>query len=290
MKFFPLPSAIDRPWTGPLSTIDGLPLRDSGAWIEEKHRNLAYFSSMFATAMKPTPHKRGWSSRVYLEFFSGPGKCHVRETQSEELGSPLRIIDEEFTRFIFIDIDTRAARALERRLASHPNANKVEIWNGDCAEVIDRLNFSRDGLTFTFVDPTGISQVPFSLIAKLRRKTRGDILINVAHGMGIKMNLHQYTPDADEDCALTQFLGNDSWKKNVGKPHDEFFRLYLDAYRDSLAGIGLHHSRNHVMVNMKKNVPLYLLLFASAHELGQKFWNTAVSGSNPQSIIPGILD
>lgn len=54
--------------------------------------------------------------------------------------------------------------------------------------------------------------------------------------------------------------------------------------------IGLHHSRNHVMVNMKKNVPLYLLLFASAHELGQKFWNTAVSGSNPQSIIPGILD
>lgn len=156
--------------------------------------------------------------------------------------------------------------------------------------MIDRLNFSRDGLTFTFVDPTGISQVPFSLITKLRRKTRGDILINVAHGMGIKMNLHQYTPDADEDCALTQFLGNDSWKKNVGKPHDEFFRLYLDAYRDSLAGIGLHHSRNHVMVNMKKNVPLYLLLFASAHELGQKFWNTAVLGSNPQSILPGILD
>jgi hypothetical protein len=33
---------------------------------------------------------------------------------------------------------------------------------------------------------------------------------------------------------------------------------------------------------MKRRLPLYLLLFASAHPLGQEFWNKAVSGSDPQ--------
>lgn len=292
MKFIQLPSARDEKWTGKVSTKDGLPLRDSGSWIEDKHRHLTYFSSMFATGTKPSVHKKGkgWPNRVYLEFFSGPGKCFVRESNAEAPGSPLKVIDMEFTRFIFIDIDTRVARALEARLIGHPNADKVEIWNGDCNEAIDCISISADSLTFTFVDPTGISQAPFSLIAKLKKKTRGDLLINVAHGMGIKMNLHQYTPDAHEDCALTQFLGSQSWKKHIGKPTDEFFREYLNAYRDQLAAIGLPHTRNHVMVNMKKNVPLYLLLFASAHELGQDFWNKAVAGSNPQAMIPGILD
>ncbi len=234
-------------------------------------------------------HKQGWPNRVYIEFFSGPGRCYVRETHGEEPGSPLRVIEEDFTRFIFIDIDTKAARALEKRLSDHPKADKIEIWNGDCAEAINQIVFSRDSLTFAFVDPTGISQLPFSLIAKLKQKTRGDLLINVAHGMGIKMNIHQYTPDADEDCALTQFLGNDSWKKNVGKPVAEFFREFLNSYRESLASIGLIHSRNHVVVNNSKT-PLYLLLFVSAHPLGQKFWNKAVAGSNPQTTMPGILD
>lgn len=240
--------------------------------------------------MKPTEKKRGWTHRVYLELFSGPGKCLVRETGVEDLGSPLKVIDKEFTRFIFVDISTEAARALEKRLAAHPNADKVEIWNGDCAEAINRISIPGDALTFGFIDPTGIAHAPFSLIEALKRKTRCDLLINVQHGMGIKMNLHQYSPDADEDCALTKFLGDDSWKAIHGKPAGEFFREYLDLYRKKLASIGFIHSKNHVMVNMKRNIPLYLLLFASAHELGQNFWNKAVTGSNPQSSFLGLLD
>jgi hypothetical protein len=34
---------------------------------------------------------------------------------------------------------------------------------------------------------------------------------------------------------------------------------------------------------MKRRQSLYLLLFASAHTLGQEFWDKAVSGSDPQS-------
>ncbi|MFA5263915.1 MAG: three-Cys-motif partner protein TcmP [Opitutaceae bacterium] len=282
MKFIPLPSAEDKAWSDSFSKIDGLPLRDSGSWIEEKHRVLVYFADIFATSMKPTARKRGWKHRIYLELFSGPGRCLVRDTGKEEPGSPLKVIDHEFTRFIFIDISTKAARALEQRLTAFPNADKVEIWNGDCAEAIQHIEIPSDALTLAFIDPTGIAHAPFQLIHTLRTKTRCDLLINVQHGMGIKMNMHQYTPDADADCALTRFLGDESWKKLLGPSPREFFLAYLQLYRKKLRQEGFAFSENQVMVNMRHSTPLYLLLFASRHPLGQKFWDKAVQGSNPQ--------
>lgn len=282
VKFIPLQSADKTPWTDAVSANDGLPIRESGSWIDEKHKKLVYFANIFAKSMKPTAYKSGWSHRVYLELFSGPGKCLVRETGKEEDGSPLKVIDQEFTRFIFIDMNTAAARALEQRLASHPNANKVEIWNGDCAEAVQELVIESGALTFAFIDPTGIAQVPFQLIQTLRLKTRCDLLINVQHAMGIKMNMHQYTPDSDSDCALTLFLGNDAWKELLGREPREFFLEYLKLYRARLASAGFTHSDNQVMINMSNRIPLYLLLFASAHPRGQEFWDKAVSGSDPQ--------
>lgn len=283
MKFITLQSAIDGPWPDSLSKSDGLPIRDSGSWIEEKHSRLSYFADIFATGMKSTAGKRGWRHRIYLELFSGPGKCLVRESGREELGSPLKVIDHEFTRFIFIDIHTKAARALEKRLSAHPNADKVEIWNGACAEAIERLEIpTSEALTFAFIDPTGIAQAPFELIRNLRKKTRCDLLINIQHGMGIKMNMHQYTPDADTDCALTKFLGDESWKTLHGMSPRDFFLEYLKLYRAKLAREGFKFSENQVIVNIRRTLPLYLLLFASGHPRGQEFWDKAVKGSDPQ--------
>lgn len=286
MKFISLASARDVPWTDTISELDGLPLRDSGSWIEEKHKRLSYFAEIFATAMKPSVHKKGWANRIYLELFSGPGRCWVSSENREEEGSPQRIIGHDFTRFIFVDIDTKAARALEKRLSAHPNADKVEIWNGDCADVVDQLGIPSDALMLAFIDPTGIGHAPFDLIRKLRTKTRCDILINIQHGMGIKMNLHQYLPDADEDCALTQFLGDDSWKKLKGLPPGSFFIEFLKNYRAKLAALGFKFSDNQVLIKNDRKLPLYLLLFASGHPKGQDFWNKALAGSDPQGELP----
>src|SRR4051794_32988900 len=101
-----------------------------------------------------------------------------------------------------------AAEALSKRLEPFPNAAMAEILCGDCREAINLLNIPSDSLTLAFIDPTGIAHAPFSLIKTLRDQTKCDLLINIQHGMGIKMNLHQYTPDADEGSALTKFLGN----------------------------------------------------------------------------------
>ena len=283
MRFIPLSTADTRPWDEAVSSGDGLPVRESGSWIDEKHKKLVYFANMFAKSMKPSAHKQGWKYRVYLELFSGPGRCLVRDPLKEEDGSPLKVIDQDFTRFIFIDISTAAARALEARLKGHPNANKVEIWNGDCAEALRHLTIEPGSLTLAFIDPTGIAQAPFHLIETLRRKTRCDLLINIQHGMGIKMNMHQYTPDSDADCALTKFLGDESWKKLLGRSPKEFFQEYFKLYRAKLDAIGFKYTNNQVVINTSKRLPLYILLFASGHKLGQKFWDEAVSGTDPQT-------
>jgi hypothetical protein len=76
-KFYLLPSADKSTPKDSLSKSDGLPARDSGSWIHTKHKLLAYYADLFATGMK-----HHWESRVYLELFSGPGKCFVRENHA----------------------------------------------------------------------------------------------------------------------------------------------------------------------------------------------------------------
>lgn len=214
-----LPSADRTSWKDSVSKSDGLPIRDSGAWIETKHKLLAYYARLFATGMK-----NFWKSRVYVELFSGPGRCVIRKTGKEDVGSPLKVIEKEFTKFIFTEMSAPAAEGLAQRLEGFDNAANAEIWCGDSVDAVQKMQIPSGSLTFAFIDPTGIGHAPFSLIETLHTKTpHCDLLINIQHGMGIKMNIHQYTPDADEQSALTKFLGNDSWKQLPRHNARDFF-------------------------------------------------------------------
>lgn len=213
-----------------------------------------------------------------MSFFLGPGKCFVRGNRAEELGSPLKVIEHDFTRFIFTERNSFAAEALAQRLEHYPNSKSAEIWCGDCAEAIDHFQIPQGSLTFAFIDPTGIAHAPFSLIEKLHSKTRCDLLINIQHGMGIKMNIHQYTEDADEPSALTRFLGNDSWKKLPRTNAGDFFREVLELYKARLDSLGFGYIGREVLISNSKNTPLYLLLFASKHPRGKDFWEKSLKG------------
>ena len=268
-----LRSADHSPWVESFAKSDGLPARPSGPWIETKHKLLTYYADLFATGMK-----NRWSSRVYLELFSGPGKCIIRDSGKEDLGSPLKVIEHEFTKFIFTEMSTPAAEALPHRLELFPNAAATEIWCGDCAEAIQRIRIPDRSLTFAFIDPTGIGHAPFSLIETLRQKTRCDILINIQHGMGIKMNVHQYTPDAGEESALTQFLGHDGWKNLPRHNAKEFFVGVLDLYKQQLDRLGFSFTGRQVLISNQQGTGLYLLLFASGHPRGKEFWDKSLKG------------
>jgi three-Cys-motif partner protein len=268
-----LSSADGSEWTEERSEVDGLPMRESGPWISTKHRLLTYYAKMFSTGMKFK-----WASRVYLELFAGPGKCFVRDTRTEDLGSPLKVIDHEFTKFILIERNETAAHALATRLEANANADRVEIWCGDCAQAIHEIRIPKNSLTFAFIDPTGIAQAPFSLIEALDKATRCDLLINVQHGMGIKMNIHNYKPEAAEGSALSAFLGSDEWTVLPQNSPREFFIGVLELYKKRLQKLGYKFIGSEVMVQTNRNLPLYLLLFASRHPKGKEFWEKSKKG------------
>src|SRR5262245_30267195 len=136
-----LVSSDKSAWTGDYAS-DGLPARPSGPWIDKKHRLLTYYANLFATGMKNL-----WQSRVYLELFSGPGKCFVRNTRTEGDGSPLKVIQHEFNKFIFTEMSAPAAEALATRLEGFENSKHAEIWCGDCREAIDHLKIPTGSLT-----------------------------------------------------------------------------------------------------------------------------------------------
>jgi three-Cys-motif partner protein len=264
---------VHAEWTGAISRADGLPIRESGPWIADKHKLLKYYADIFACGMK-----NKWPTRVYYELFSGPGRCRIRDSNQEVEGSSVAALKHDFTRFIFTEIDVSLAEALRDRLLRHPKADLCEIWCGDCSEAISHVSIPPEALTLAFVDPTGIQHAPFSLIEHLNSKTRFDLLINIQHGMGIKMNMHQYHPDDDDESALTRFLGNEEWKSLIGQNPRNFFLGVLERYKQQLARLGFVAGGREVLISNTKNIPLYLLLFASKSSRAQDFWDKSLKG------------
>lgn len=276
--FHLLDSADHSPWKENVSSVDHLPIRDSGVWIEKKHKPLVYFSEIFNQAMKDKP----WSERIYFELFAGPGRCFVRETKEEQLGSPLQILETNFTKYIFVEMNKAAAEALAARIDQHPNASRVEIWCGDCAEAIEKIVIPPKSLTFTFIDPTRIGHAPFKLITTLVAKARSDILLNIPTGTDIKRNLHTYLTQAGSDAALTRYLGSEEWKKVPTNSPSNFCRGFLELYETQLRRLDYNFVGNLQQVTTPGNVPLYYLFFASKHKLGEKFWNDTLKRVNAQ--------
>lgn len=64
---------------------DGLPVRESGTWVEDKLYYLERYLKIFSVGMK-----NKWGGRLYyVDLFAGPGRCRIRGTHREIDGSPL---------------------------------------------------------------------------------------------------------------------------------------------------------------------------------------------------------
>jgi len=224
-----------------------------------------------------------WNGRIYLELFAGPGRCFVRETKEEQLGSPLQVLETHFTKYIFVEMNKDAAEALGARISPHPNSSMVEIWCGDCAEAIEKIVIPPKSLAFTFVDPTRIGHAPFKLIETLVSKARSDILLNIPTGTDIKRNLHNYFIQSGPEAALTRYLGSDEWKNVPTNSPSNFRRGLLELYEAKLRQLGYNFVGNLQQVTTPGNVPLYYLFFASKHKLGEKFWNDTLKRVNAQA-------
>jgi three-Cys-motif partner protein len=269
---------------------DGLPVRKSGIWATEKLYYLGRYLDIFSVGM----HKRWAGNLFYIDLFSGPGICLIPETQIEFDGSPLIALKFNFAKYFFFESDSDCFSALKTRVESRcpEKLKQIEFIHDDCNTSINEVRFpSSNSLGTAFIDPTGIAPLPFKTIRQLTSGRKIDLIINFHEGMGVRMNLHQYT--ATDDNALTSFMGSDRWKKKIqSKPlsFDETCRLIAKEYLENLRGLGyLASDSDKIPVKTERDALLYYLLFASKHSRGTEFWHKIkLIDSHGQRQLPGF--
>jgi len=247
---------------------DSLPARESGAWVLDKKVYVEKYLKIFTKGIS-----NKWGGKLaYVDLFSGLGKNVIRETGEEVDGSPLLALSCDFGRYVFVDMPEVLA-TLRMRLRSHPKLAHISFVEGDCNVVIDEVLglLPADHLTLAFIDPTGL-QIRFNTIQRLVHNRKVDLLMTIQFGMGIQMNLPQYIKS--QGAALTDFLGNSEWRKDVEEAGTVFQagRRILDMYMAQLRSLGYRDSKDREMVRNDQNMLLYFVIMASRHELGEKFW------------------
>jgi three-Cys-motif partner protein len=253
---------------------DGLIVRDSDAWAKEKLYYLGRYLKIFSIGMK-----NKWAGRLYYcDLFAGPGVCRMRGTEEEMDGSPLvALLGFDFAKYFFFEEDRASFAALKSRVKRRaPNKwEKVKVIPGDCNETLEKAGIPIDGLGIAFIDPTGISQISFETIRQLTAGRQIDLIINFPEGMGIRMNLYQYTQT--EANALNRFMGSARWKERYAQSPSSFDRACTEIakeYLDNLKSLGyLAVDSDWIPVRTDQNTLLYYLLFASKNPRGSDFWH-----------------
>jgi len=149
---------------------DGHFFGEVGSWVEDKHRLVALYDSLFATGMK-----NKWDSRVYIELHAGPGLLKIRDTNKFIWGSPILAlgVKDPFDKYIFCENDAASLDALKKRVEGNfPDAD-VEFVSGSCDKQVDRISQlipkatrTHRVLSFCFVDPFDLS-LQFATIRRI---------------------------------------------------------------------------------------------------------------------------
>lgn len=252
---------------------DNLPARETGPWVHDKKH---YLERYLTISTKGVGAK--WNGKLaYVDLFSGPGRSIIRGSGEEVDGSPLVALKCSFASYVFVD-SADVLTTLEQRLKNHPRFQDITFIAGDCNEVIDsvRAALPADHLTLAFVDPTGL-HIHYSTIQKLVTSRRVDLLMTIQFGMGILMNLHQYSRSDGE--TLTAFLGNDSWREDVrtGAIPSTIGHHILDRYLNQLRTLGYETVDGHeIPVRNEQNLLLYFMVLASRHPRAHDFWSKTI--------------
>ena len=268
---------------------DGLAVRPSGIWAKDKLFYLKKYISVFETSMRGKP----WRRRIYIDLFSGSGKCIVEGSQEYFLGSPLISLTTEhpFTDYYFVDKDKVNIDSLRTRSAATPiPQNKIDFLVGDAnQEVKDVVNKIQKidniyipdtwpSLNLAFLDPEGL-ELEWKTVAELAKLKRMDLIIHYSQ-QGIK-RMADRALESEKESVIDKFFGSKDWRKIYQACRDDatgIHRPLIDYYKSKLQELGYVEIKDseddwaEPLMKNSNNAPLYRLLFASKNSLGVKFW------------------
>jgi three-Cys-motif partner protein len=137
-------------------------------------------------------------------------------------------------------------------------------------------------LNLAFLDPEGL-ELEWSTVEALGKMRTMDLIIHYSQN-GLTRNLEKCY-SLDEETIVDRFFGDYQWrdvyKEALSKKETiGIHRALIDYYKSKLSALGYvvindqqQTVREPLIRNSERNAPLYRLIFASKHSLGNKIWN-----------------
>ena len=265
---------------------DGLFIHDGHIWSEEKYKLVGGYCDIFTRGIR-----KNWDQLVYIDLFSGPGYCRIKESGKILKSSPLIALSLpiSFDKYIYCDSDQDSILALEKRISLNYSNNDVHCICADANNSIEDIKklipqhgINNKVLTFCFVDPYELN-IHFDTITTLTKNKLVDVLILQAYFMDANRNYDNYIKEDNEK--ISKYLSCLEWREEYQKsghfPND-FVNYLVEKYDDKMKQLRfLEPVRTSIKIP-HKNVKLYYLSFYSRHPLGNDFFKKVQSYASDQ--------
>lgn len=226
----------------------------------------------------------------YIDLFAGCGKVEHRQTGEIRNGSPLIALELNpgFRRCLFVESEPTACQSLQEYLDSYPPdvQARAQVFHGDCnAEIDDVLaQVPQTNPVFAFLDPYS-HELWWTTVAKLadhkkapRRKI--ELFILFPYNMDL-VRLLTRRAEVFFQNGWNQILDRvmppgssweDIYKGRLSGMIDsgQLRRLFLAEYVDGLKSLNYKHVPPPRLIWSDNGHPLYFLVFASDHPVGEK--------------------
>ncbi len=217
----------------------------------------------------------------YLDLYAGPGVVSSKGVLV--WGSPLMALQcaDPFTRLVFVEDDDVSYRALVSRARQVARrGEEVMILNGTAQDCLDEAiaGCPRNGLTLALVDPF---RLDFSLDAVVKLATRLprlDLLLLFAEDMDLTRNLQIALSASSSGERIDAVFGDSTWRSLYDPSQNNRWtvrRLREEYMRRLEARAGFKYLGDPYQIRNSLGLPLYVLLYATRHQLGLKLWSQA---------------
>jgi three-Cys-motif partner protein len=275
--------------TPKLDPDDGLIVGEVGPWATEKHDRLRKYiqASRGARAKFLPPAGKGGAS--YIELYSGPGRSLITGTNQMIDGSAVvafkagRASGHPFSEMHLSDLDAQNSSALAQRIKALGGA--ATSYVGDANVVVDQVMNAINpyGLHLAFLDPFNLAQLPFSIIERMLRVQRMDMIIHVSL-QDLQRNLDEYSR-----VGGTLDIFAPGWRVavDVRQSMTALRAALIEYWLQAIRSLGTHPATGIPLIVGEKNQRLYWLVFLSSNPLGQRLWNDVQNLSGQGSLFDG---
>jgi three-Cys-motif partner protein len=269
---------------------DGLIVGEVGQWAKEKHDRLRrYIDAARGARAKFLPPK-GTAGASYIELYSGAGRSVIKDTNQFIEGSAVvafnagRASSHPFSQMHLSDLDAQNSAALVQRIKALGGAPTSYV--GEASVVVDQVMSAINpyGLHLAFLDPFNLAQLPFSIIEKMLRVKRMDMIIHFSV-QDLQRNL-----DKHSRVGQTLDIFAPGWRDavDVNQATAALRAAFVEYWLEMIRSLGTRPATGKPLIVGEKNQRLYWLVFLSSNPLGHELWNDVQNLSGQGSLFEGL--